>query len=295
MVARSESPGLTGPDLERLRAALQRNRVDPRRSLYGPGSVTWRVNREAVLLLGGGRALLMQVAHPLVAAGVAAHSHFEQEPLTRLWRTLQLSLTTVFGDAASALRAVQTIERVHDRVHGRLAASAGPFKKGTPYNAHDPRLLFWVHATLVASALLVYEQFVAPLSGAERRTYYEESKIGARLFRIPARHIPRTLGDFEEYLAAMVNGDVLAVSADSRKIAASILSPPLPIGLRQAFQSASLFTIGLLPAPLRERYGFEWSPGRETVIRAVRTMTGTLLPFLPSIVRQMPHARRAAA
>jgi uncharacterized protein (DUF2236 family) len=148
---------------------------------------------------------------------------------------------------------------------------------------------------LVASALLVYEQFVTPLSTTDRRRYYQESTIGARLFRIPERHIPRTVREFEEYMAAMVNGDVLAVSADSRKIAASILSPPLPIGLRQAFQSSSLFTIGLLPPPLRERYGFEWSGGRETIIRAVRTITGTLLPLLPSMVRQLPHARRAAA
>ena len=140
MARRLQSSDLTGTDLERLRAALQRTRVDPRRSLYGPESVTWRVNREAVLLLGGGRALLMQVAHPLVAAGVAAHSHFEQEPLTRLWRTLHLSLTTVFGDAVSALRAVQAIERVHDRVHGRLAASA-PSKGNARLNS--PSATLW--------------------------------------------------------------------------------------------------------------------------------------------------------
>lgn len=295
MPRRSATASLSGSDRERLQHALQRKRVDTTRSLYGPDSVTWRVNREVVLLLGGGRALLMQVAHPLVAAGVAAHSHFEQEPLTRLWRTLHLSLTTVFGDAVSALRAVQTIERVHDRVHGRLAAAAGPFKKGTPYNAHDPRLLFWVHATLVASAVLVYEQFVAPLSVADRRRYYEESKIGARLFRIPARHIPRTLARFDDYMREMVDGDVLAVSADSKKIAASILSPPLPLGLRQAFQTSNLFTVGLLPPVLRERYGLQWSGGRETLIGAFRTLTGTLLPFLPAIVRQLPHARRSAA
>lgn len=295
MARRPQPAALNAADIERLRAALQRKRVDPTRSLYGPGSVTWRVNQEVVLLLGGGRALLMQVAHPLVAAGVAAHSNFEKEPLTRLWRTLHLSLTTVFGDAASALRAVQTIERVHDRVHGRLAATAGPFKKGTRYTAHDPRLLFWVHATLVGSALLVYEQFVTPLSPADRRAYYEESKIGARLFRIPARYVPRTLADFDDYLSEMVNGDVLAVSADSRKVAASILSPPLPLGLRQLFQTSNLFTVGLLPPVLRERYGLQWSGGRETLIGAFRTVTSTLMPLLPSIVRQLPHARRAAA
>jgi uncharacterized protein (DUF2236 family) len=173
--------------------------------------------------------------------------------------------------------------------------SAGPFKKGTPYDAHDPRLLFWVHATLVASALLVYEQFVAPLSPADRRQYYAESRIGARLFRIPEQYIPRTRRAFEEYMTAMVNGDVLAVGADSRRIAASILRPPLPPGLRHALQAANLFTVGLLPRVLRERYGFAWSGGQETLISAFRTMTGAVLPWLPPVVRQLPHARRAAA
>lgn len=295
-MARASAPAdLTAADMERLRAALQRKRVDPTRSLYGPASVTWRVNREVTLLLGGGRALLMQLAHPLVAAGVAAHSNFQREPLTRLWRTLQLSLTTVFGDAASALRAVRAIERVHDHIHGRLAATAGPFKKGTRYDAHDPQLLLWVHSTLVDSALLVYEQFVAPLPSAERRAYYEESKIGARLFGISPRRIPRTLGDFEQYMREMVSGDILAVSDDSRKVAASILSPPLPLGLRHAFQVTNLFTVGLLPPVIRARYGLPWSGGRDVLVGAVRTATGTLLPFVPALLRQLPHARRAAA
>lgn len=101
------SPGLTPDDLERLRAACGRQRIDPARSLYGPGSVTWHVNREAVLLLGGGRALLLQLAHPLVAAGVAAHSNFRSQPLQRLWRTLDLTLTITFADAADVVRAVR--------------------------------------------------------------------------------------------------------------------------------------------------------------------------------------------
>ena len=37
-------------------------------------------------MLGGGRALLMQVAHPLVAAGVAEHSGYREDPWKRLER-----------------------------------------------------------------------------------------------------------------------------------------------------------------------------------------------------------------
>jgi uncharacterized protein (DUF2236 family) len=122
---------LSEEDRERLRCAAGRT-IDPQRSLFGPQSLTWRVNREATLLLGGGRALLLQIAHPLVAAGVAEHSGFEQAPLQRLWRTLDLSLTVTFGSAAEALAAVRRIEGVHAHVRGELAEAVGPFRRGTP-------------------------------------------------------------------------------------------------------------------------------------------------------------------
>jgi uncharacterized protein (DUF2236 family) len=284
---------MRGVDRTRLRYAAG-GVVDPTRSLFGPRSLSWQINREAVLLLGGGRALLMQIAHPLVAAGVAAHSQFERAPLQRLWRTLDLSLTTVFGTAADALAAVRQVERVHAHVHGRLAEAIGPFRRGTRYDANDPRLLHWVHATLVDSALLAYERFVRPLSAAERAAFYAESTIAARLFGIPARLIPATFPEFRLYMRDMVRGPALAVGPAGRAIAAALLSPPLPFGLRQAAQSTRLFTIGLLPVPIRRRYGYAWTA---THARALAVLTAAIrsgLPVLPRITRDFPHARRAA-
>ena len=185
---------LSAGDLARLRTACGRETVDPARSLFGPGSVTWRVNREAVLLLGGGRALLLQVAHPLVAAGVAAHSEFRAHPLRRLWRTLDLMLTLAFADGATALGAVRTIEGVHARVHGVLEEPSGPFPRGTRYDANDPALLLWVYATLVDTALVVYERFVEPLAVDGRAAYYDGSKIGGRLLGIPEAMMPPRSG-----------------------------------------------------------------------------------------------------
>src|SRR5881397_56153 len=86
--------------------------------LFGPGSLTWRVNREGALLLGGGRALLLQVAHPLVAAGVAQHSNYREDPWGRLYRTLDLTTKIVFGSTAVAEEAAGRIRHVHQRVHG---------------------------------------------------------------------------------------------------------------------------------------------------------------------------------
>ncbi len=284
---------LSAADLDRLRHATGRTRIDPHSSLFPPDSVTWRINGEAAVLLGGGRALLMQIAHPLVAAGVSAHSNFRTDPLGRLWRTLDLMLTITFADAVQAMRAVREIERVHARVHGVLAADVGPFPAGTPYDANDPELLLWVHATLVDTALLVYERFVAPLSRRERETYYEEAKVGARLFGIPATLVPRHWTDFERYMRAMIAGDRLTVGPMSKEIAASILNPPLPLGLRQVVQATNFVTIGLLPSRLRRRYHFSWGPRRERMLRALAAAPRRLLPFAPEIIRRLPHARHA--
>jgi uncharacterized protein (DUF2236 family) len=267
--------------------------VDPHRSLFGPQSLTWRVNRETTLLLGGGRALLLQIAHPLVAAGVVEHSGFAQAPLQRLWRTLDLSLTVSFGSAAEALAAVRRIERVHARVRGELPEAVGPFPRGTPYDANDPALLLWVHATLVDSALLAYERFVGRLSATERAALYAESTVTARLFGIPTAMIPPTPTDFRAYMRDMIAGPTLAVGAASRAIAASLLSPPLPLGLRQIAGSTRLFTIGLLPPTVRRRYGYRWSPTYARALQVLTTAIRTGLPVLPRVVRDFPHARRA--
>jgi uncharacterized protein (DUF2236 family) len=283
-----------GADLARLRYAAGGD-VDIARSLFGPQSVTWRVNRETTLLLGGGRALLLQIAHPLIAAGVAAHSRYQQEPLQRLWRTLDLTLTTVFGTAAQALAAVRQVERVHARVRGELAEAVGPFAAGTPYDANDPALLFWVHATLVDSAVHAYERLVAPLTAAERTALYGESQISARLFGIPQALIPPTWGAFRAYMRAMIGGPTLAVGPDSRVIAAGLLSPPLPFGLRQLAASTRLFTIGLLPPAIRRRYGYRWTPLHVRALGAITVAIRAGLPVLPGVARTFPHARRALA
>jgi len=282
-------------DWQRLRYAAGRDDVDPSCSLFDPHGYLWRVNREGVLLLGGGRALLLQVAHPLVSAGVAAHSNFENEPLQRLRRTLDLTLTAVFGDAASALRAVRAIEARHRPVRGALDGAVGRYCAGTVYDAADPELMLWVHATLVDSALLVYERFVQPLSHRAREAYYEESKITARLFAIPSEYIPATLADFRNYMHEMIEGGQLAVGATGRRIAASVLRPPLAPGLRQAAASASFFTTGLLPPTVRALYGLAWDERRERRLNRLAGLSRLALPVLPSLLRDFPHARRAAA
>src|SRR5690349_9256983 len=138
----------------------------PEFGVFGPDSVTWRVDREIVVLLGSGtRALLMQVAHPKVAAAVVDHSRYRSDPLGRLRDTLDAIYGFAFADSARANQIIEHIHALHLRVRGHTP-------DGAPYSALDPHLLLWVYATLIDSSLLAYDTFVGPLTPAERDAYY---------------------------------------------------------------------------------------------------------------------------
>jgi uncharacterized protein (DUF2236 family) len=154
----------------------------------GVGTVAWKLQREIILLLGWGPAILLQLAHPLVARGVADHSAFRTErwgSMRRLYRTLDAMLGLCFKTEREALAVVARINAVHDRVNGRLTEAAGIFPAGTPYSAHDPNLLAWVHATLLDMNLRVYELFVTPLRIEEKDTDPGRHQTGAVPVRQP--------------------------------------------------------------------------------------------------------------
>src|SRR5438094_10377606 len=123
-------------------------------------SVARRLNREMFLLLGGTAALLMQVAHPLVAAGVEGHSDFRRDPIGRLRRTLNTTLAVVFAEPGHARAALRRIDRRHGSVRGSTTG-------GQPYDARDPALLLWVQATLVLTSLRLYEAVAGRLAPSD--------------------------------------------------------------------------------------------------------------------------------
>jgi uncharacterized protein (DUF2236 family) len=250
-------------------------------TLFQPDSVTWRVNQEPALLLGGGRALLMQLAHPGVAAGVAEHSDFRQRPLARLLRTLELTLALTFGTRQEAMAAARQINAVHQRV------------RGNGYSATDPRLLLWVHATLVDSALATYEAFVKPLSAAERETYYQEAKLTGGLLGLANSRYPAGLAEFEGYVADMLDGPELVVDARARELARAVLRPPVRRVPRPVFRPLEAVTAGLLPEHLRLAYELRWGPAERLGFRAMRRGLPLALRVLPARFRQVPPARRA--
>jgi uncharacterized protein (DUF2236 family) len=258
---------------------------------FTPADAAWQVSREAALLLGGGRALLLQVAHPLVAAGVAAHSDFRADPWKRLEGTLSSVWAVVFGTRAQADRAAARVRAMHKQVHGTLDEAMGPFPAGTQYSALDPELLMWVHATLVDTALLVHSQWVRPLTAREQERYYEDMKTCARLFGVPRAVMPPAYADFHLYMDERLASDEICVTATAREIARDVLRPPLPLPLRPAGELVKLVTASLMPPRLRRDYGLSWDPVRSLAVTASReSVRRVAMPLLPDRLRRVPAA-----
>jgi uncharacterized protein (DUF2236 family) len=257
-------------------------------------STACRINAERVLLLGWPRAILLQLAHPLVAAGVADHSSFRKGPgiaARRLHETVRAMLNLTFGDAAAHAQTIASIRAIHRRVNGTLRASVGPFAAGTPYTAEDPDLVLWVHATLIESVLDVHDRVVAPLSPAERDTYCAEAawvalELGAR----PA-DVPRTWAALLEYLDATSRSGAIVVGPDAKAVADSVLTPPLPLLTWPAGRLVRRVTLGLLPADLRAQYGYTWTAEDERRFAAALRRVRRLRRLTPTRLALWPESR----
>jgi uncharacterized protein (DUF2236 family) len=255
--------------------------------------MVWRVGRERVLLAGGPAAVLLQIAHPLVAAGVADHSGFRADPLRRLQATLEATLRITFGDERQAREAAEQVATVHGRVRGRLRRAVGPFPAGTPYDARSPELALWVHATLVATALRVHDRFVSPLSLADRERYYEEVKPFARSFGVEDDVLPADYRAFRTYVARMVAGPQIAVGDDAGDLADQILRPPVALAARPAIPAIHAVTAWLLPPKLREGFGLPWGLRERALVSALGPPVRLAIKGLPAGLRYWPHVRIA--
>jgi uncharacterized protein (DUF2236 family) len=253
--------------------------------MFGPGSMMWTINRESVLLIGGRAALLMQLAHPLVAAGVADHSDFRSDPTQRLQRTLDSMLGITFGDRTTAEAIAARVRSVHARVQGSAP-------DGRRYSARDPRLLLWVYSTLVDSSLRVYEACVSALSDEDRARYYDESKAVARLFQIPEEHIPAGVEDMRASMRERMASGEVAVTPLARDLAAPVINP-LPLVPQRLARSADFVTPALLPRPIREGYGLRTGPPSKLVLALGRGGSRLIVPRLPRRIRTWPVARKA--
>ncbi|MBP6828249.1 MAG: DUF2236 domain-containing protein, partial [Saprospiraceae bacterium] len=203
---------------------------------FGPDTVTWKLYREPLFVLGGVRALILQIAHPAVADGVARFSNFQADPFGRGYRTFAAMAMIYFGDKRQAEATARRLWRIHSGIRGTYETRFDNFSKVVKsernpepetYSANDPGLLFWVLATLTDTTLRVYEWLpVNDLPSDWRERFYEESKIAARLLGIPEEACPADLPAFNAYFSDMLNGNLLGATESCREMAGAIIRHP---------------------------------------------------------------------
>lgn len=255
---------------------------------FSPDSIIWKVNRERILVLcGGQRTLLMQLAHPLVAQAISDHSSFKKNPLERLKHTRELMSTLMFGTKEEVFEAARKINNAHKPVKGNLEQAIGAHDAGTPYNAKNPELTMWVWATFTDSSLVVYDKFVGRLRDNEREKFYQEAKRVLPLLGGKPKEAPSTVKEFSGYMEEMIQTGEVAVSQKAKDLApylmlkksfpTKILTPPL-----------SLITAGLLQEELRSQYGFRWNPAEQKLLDIIAAISRQVYPYIPDELRFSP-------
>lgn len=283
---------VTRAEIARLIEGAKAQAVGPEEGLFGPGSATWRIARESVVFLGAGRAALLQLAHPYVAHAIAHHSETTRDPIGRFNRTFQALYGMIFGTLETAVTAAWRVRGIHDRVHGTVDEDVGRYARGHRYHAGDADALFWVHATLVDTAVLAHEAGFGPMPLSDKDAYYQELKRAAALFGIGGDVMPPDWTAFAAYFARMLESDALAVGRPAREIAGFLMAPARPV-MRPAMRWYGTLTAGMLPPRLREAYGLPWGRADEVAYAASLRALRRGFPHIPTRVRWRPEYHEA--
>jgi uncharacterized protein (DUF2236 family) len=249
----------------------------------------WHVSREPVLLLAGMRALLLQIAHPGIAQGVADHSRYREDPLGRGIRTFTAVYSIVFGCRDEAIAAAMRVRHVHDRVHGEIT---GPLPSGMAptYDANDPELQFWVAATLLDSAIVAYELFIAPLDDEEKEQHYQQARRFGQFFGIEPQRYPDSWTDFQAWWQRMLASDTLTVTDTARAIFKGLIAGTWLTRLLAPFNLA--LAAMLLPERFLAGYGLKQQPWIRLTFHSIVGITRLLVWLAPVRLRGVPAARR---
>lgn len=274
---------VTRDDLEGLLSALREGVDDPRAGLFGPDSMSWRINRESALFLGAGRAALLQLAHPWVAVAIEQHSQVMNKPIERFHNTFRIVFTTIFGSMDQALAAARSLHTLHTHIQGEMPSAVAGYSPCSHYEANFVPALRWVFGTLIESAVLAYDWVLTPLTKAEREAYYGEARGFAALFGIPAEALPADWDRFTSYMDEMCASDELGVDDRSRKMGHNILAgagswihPP---------QWYRALTAEWMPKRFRDEFALEFG-------EADRNSVGRARHWLPRFYRKLPHSLR---
>lgn len=269
-------------DIEALLASIANRTTDPNAGVLGPGSITWKIDRESALFLGAGRAALLQLAHPWVATALAQHSRLLANPIARFHNTFRVMFTMAFGTLDQALTASRRLHCLHSRIRGEMPEDVGGWQRGSRYQANEIAALRWVWATLMESAALAYES-VLPLTPAEREQYYAECKATAGLFGIPSAALPEDWTSFTAFNEEMWQSQELGVNELSRSLAHNLLSGAGSwVRIPQWYRA---LTVAWMPPRFRAEFCLDFSPrDQRAAERALR--------WLPVAYRGLPPTVR---
>jgi len=257
--------------------------------------VSRRINAERIVLLGWGRAILLQLAHPLVAAGVFDHSGFRDSPsaaVVRLHRTVRAMLGLSFGNPQERDAILDHIRTIHRRVHGSLPETTGPFPAGAPYSAEDPALVLWVHATIVESMVLAYERLVEALTDVDRDAYCADAAPVAVALGARDDDVPRTWAGIEGYIDGMYKSGAIVVSTQARALGHAVLEPAGAWVATPLTWINKTVTMGLLPSTVRAQFGLSWTRREQRQFDRVLPALRAMRHVLPHVVVLWPEARR---
>jgi uncharacterized protein (DUF2236 family) len=260
--------------------------------IHGPESIAWRVNAEVTNFLGAGCAVLMQLAHPYVAYGIAEHSSALGDIRKRFVGTFESVYRMTFGTRGEALASARTIHRVHSHIHGVLPSSIGRFHAGHRYHANEASALRWVYATLVSTAMAVQTETGLRLTPEEKAQFYRKSKNFALLFGLTDEMLPTGLEEFEAFIREQVSGDSIVVSRPAREIASYLMTAPVR-SLKPAFVIYRAVTAKFLAPQLRHAYGLPYGRKEAALAKLALGASIPLRALSPVGMRLMPAAVRA--
>ena len=275
-------------ELETSLDGLAREIRDPRLGLFGPGSVAWRLGGDLATFLGGGRAVLLQLAHPMVAFAIDHHSHTRHDVAGRFERTFRNVFAMAFGDLDEAFAAARRVHAIHRRVHGTFPDAIGSWPAGSTYHANDADALRWVQATLVDTVMVVRERLGDRLSMATKDAFVREHNRFAALFGIPSDRLPASWAEHAAYMERMLASDAIAVAPCAREMANFLFGRGVPGRQPRLGRVAEALTATMLPRRLVDAFGLATSPASTAAVGAALGAIGPVYRRLPRALVMLP-------
>jgi uncharacterized protein (DUF2236 family) len=258
---------------------------------FADDSMAVRVmSNRAVGLTYGQRALVIGAVHPQLFVGTVENTAHRETPYNRLALTARLFEAVFLGTREEADRALEFTRRRHTTVRGELPADAGPYPKGTRYDANDPHLMYMTMAFAFDSVDTMQSLLVRRLTRGEREALWQDFVRWGELFGMPRSAAPLTYEAFRADFDGYLHSDEPYLTEQARVVGSYLAGAKrgdydTPLPLRPLFRTLELLVKGSLPPRVREMYGFGWSHAQQaafgSTVRATRMLYRQPPRFVP--------------